>query len=243
MYSFGFWDLNSHITIFSLSWWVASLRICYALNKITAIIREAFWYFFTVKRSHVTTTTRIKNRGPWKEAIYCARALLPILAVVFIRGYFYILYEFSGFVTMFEVCRLNKKNHMLNSFHYPSCQEPVELTEAENGTVNVVKNIYKSHVVLQYNYQHYTWRSAEYVSNWPLSILKLPHTARRLYINHYFAMFGISCRSFSLCLMSCILRSSHSAYNNMQRLWHGWPVFCKSKFEHCMTLHTWFVLF
>jgi hypothetical protein len=30
-------------------------------------------------------------------------------------------------------------------------------------------------------------------------------------------MFGISCRSISLCLMSCILRSPHSAYNNIQR--------------------------
>jgi hypothetical protein len=128
---------------------------------------------------------------------------------------------------IFEEWRLNKINHMLNSFQYPSRQEHMELTEAENGTLNVVKNMYCSTTT-----DTIPEELPEYVSNGPLSILKLPHTARRLYINHYFAMFGISCRSFSLCLMSCILRSSHSAYNNIQRLWHLWPIFCKSKFEH-----------
>jgi hypothetical protein len=41
---------------------------------------------------------------------------------------------------------------MLNPSLFPQSSEPVELTEAETEyAINVVKHIYSSHVVLQYN--------------------------------------------------------------------------------------------
>jgi hypothetical protein len=64
---------------------------------------------------------------------------------------------------------------MLNSFQYPSRQEHMELTEAENGTVNMVKNMYCSTTT-----DTIPEELPEYVSNGPLSSLQLPHTARRL---------------------------------------------------------------
>ena len=131
------------------------IPFAYVFKNLTGTFRGTFWHFIGVEGSQVATTSR--EEGTWKEGTCCCCCPCTCCGCwclsedAFIHSWVHWVWKaVQGLPTL--QCILNFGKHICWFSQFLQSSEPVELTEAETEyAVNVVKHIYDSYVVLQYN--------------------------------------------------------------------------------------------